>query len=100
EFFDVFKGLGCLHREHHITVYPSVQPVIHPPRRVPLALQPKLKQKLDSLLKNEIMEKKDEPTNWVNSLLIVEKKDGSLRLCLDLNKSQINLNKAIKKNFF
>ncbi|ESN90770.1 hypothetical protein HELRODRAFT_128197, partial [Helobdella robusta] len=64
-----------------------------PPRRVPLALQPKLKQKLDSLLKNGIIEKKDESTYWVNNLLIVKKKDGSLRLCLDSR----NLNKAIKR---
>ena len=32
----------------------------------------------------------DEPTEWVNSLVTVEKTDGSLRLCLDPK----DLNKA------
>lgn len=34
----------------------------------------------------------DRPTPWVNSLVIVEKRDGSLRLCLDPR----DLNKAIR----
>ena len=96
EFDDAFKGIGQLQREHHISVDPAIQPVIHPPRRVPLALQPKLKKKLESLVKSGIIEKRDEPTDWVNSLLIVEKKDGSLRLCLDPR----DLNKAIKREHF
>ena len=35
----------------------------------------------------------DRPTPWVNSLVIVEKRDGSLRLCLDPR----DLNKAIRR---
>lgn len=96
EFDDVFKGIGQLRKEHHISVDTTVQPVIHPPRRVPLSLQPKLKTKLENLVKSGIIEKRDEPTDWVNSLLIVEKKDGSLRLCLDPR----DLNKAIKREHF
>lgn len=96
EFGDVFEGIGQLSREHHISVDPTIQPVIHPPRRVPLALQPRLKSKLESLVHSGIIEKRDEPTDWVNSLIIVEKKDGSLRLCLDPR----DLNKAIKGEHF
>ena len=32
---------------------------------------------------DRIIGKTDKPMDWVNSLVIVEKKDGSLRLCLD-----------------
>ena len=34
----------------------------------------------------------DQPTNWVNNLVAVEKRNGSLRLCLDPK----DLNKVIK----
>jgi hypothetical protein len=38
----------------------------------------------------------DEPTDWVNSLVITEKKNGSLRLCLDPK----DLNKNIRRELF
>jgi len=95
QYSDVFCGLGCYLDEYHITVDPSVLPVVNPPHRVPLSLQPKLKQKLDSLV-NGVLMKRDEPTDWVNSLLIVQKKDKSLSLCLDLR--QLNL--AIKREHY
>ena len=40
--------------------------------------------------------KRDDPTDWVNGLIIVEKKDGFLRLCLDPR----DLNKAIKREHY
>ncbi|XP_033114347.1 uncharacterized protein LOC117114765, partial [Anneissia japonica] len=43
--------------------------------------------------KRGVIRKVDKPTDWVNSLVIVEKRDGSLRLCLDPR----DLNKAIKR---
>lgn len=33
------------------------------------------------------------PTHWVNSLILIEKGDGKLRICLDLR----DLNRAIQK---
>lgn len=45
----------------------------------------KLKEKLNQMECDRIIAIVDKPTNWVNSLVIVEKKDGSLRLCLDLD---------------
>lgn len=96
EYADVFDGLGCFPGEHHITTDTSVSPVIHAPRRVPLSLQPKLKQQLDRMVKAGVLSKRDEPTDWVNSLLLVEKKDGSLRLCLDPR----DLNQAIKREHY
>ena len=41
----------------------------------------------------DVVQKVDRPTPWVNSLVIVEKRDGSLRLCLDPR----DLNKAIRR---
>ena len=38
----------------------------------------------------------DYPTDWVNSLVIVEKKGGGLRLCLDPR----DLNKAVRREHY
>ena len=71
-------------------------PVKEPPRRVPFGLSGRLRQKLNKLEEQNVIQKMDEPTDWVNNLVIVEKKDGTLRLCLDPRE----LNKAIKREHF
>ncbi|CAC5360616.1 unnamed protein product [Mytilus coruscus] len=75
----------------------SVNPVINPPRKIPAALREKLKGTLKEMEDKEVIRKVDEPTDWVNSLVVVEKpKTGKLRICLDPR----NLNKAIKREHF
>ncbi|GBO31314.1 hypothetical protein AVEN_94970-1 [Araneus ventricosus] len=64
---------------YHITLKDDAIPVIHPPRRVPQALQPKLKETLDKLEKEKIVSKVNKPTDWVQSLVMVEKPNGNLR---------------------
>ena len=44
EFDEVFTGLGEMPGEHHIVVDDTTPPVIHPPRRVPIAIEEKLKK--------------------------------------------------------
>ncbi|GFU49686.1 retrovirus-related Pol polyprotein from transposon 297 [Nephila pilipes] len=61
---------------------------------IPQALQPKLKSTLNNLEKG-IVSKVNKPTDWVQSLVIVEKPNGNPRLCLD-NK----LNKVIKRDHY
>ena len=46
--------------------------------------------------RNSVMKKIEEPTDCVNSLVLVKKPDGSLRICLDPR----DLNKAIKKEHY
>ncbi|GFW05217.1 transposon Ty3-I Gag-Pol polyprotein [Trichonephila clavipes] len=80
----VFTGVGEFPNEpNHITLKDNAVPVILPPRRVPLKLQPKLKSTLDRLEKEGIVSKVNKPIDWVQSLVIVEKPNGNLRLCLD-----------------
>jgi len=74
----------------------KVTPIVKPPRRVPYAIINKLKSKLDELEKDYIISKVDKPKNWVSNLVVIEKTDGSLRLCLDC----CDLNKAIKREHF
>ena len=89
----MFSGLGCMKGAYHIELYHSVQPIIHPPQRILYSLLEKLKAKLQELEEKDVVQKVDRPTPWVNSLVIVEKREGSLRLCLDPR----DLNKAIRR---
>ncbi|KAK6166970.1 hypothetical protein SNE40_022164 [Patella caerulea] len=50
EYSDVFDGLGCIKDiKHHIVTDPAVNPVMHPARRVPVAIRPKIKDELDRM---------------------------------------------------
>ena len=95
QYPECFDGIGKFQGEYHITVYPNVPPVIHPPRRVPISLKDDIKSELDDMVKNGIITKLEEgePTPWVNSLVYRRKQNGRLRLCLDPK----DLNAAIQR---
>lgn len=92
----VFTGLGKIPFHYKIRLKKEAVPVVKPVRRVPETIKPKLKQTLDRMEKAGIISKVTIPTDWVNDLIIVEKRDGSLRLCL----SPLELNKYIKREVF
>ncbi|KAI4903272.1 hypothetical protein NFI96_026804, partial [Prochilodus magdalenae] len=92
----VFKGLGQFPGEHNIHVDPDVPPVIHGCRKIPLAVMDRLKDTLDELLEAEVIARVTEPTAWVNSLVVTEKRNGALRVCLDPR----DLNKAVLRQHF
>ena len=97
DFSHVFaEGPGCLCGEHAIQLDPDAQPVQHAPRRVPVALRDRLKKELDKLVKNDIICPVTKPTRWVNSLVVVLKKDGNLRICLDPK----DLNRAVQREHY
>ena len=95
-YLDCFGKIGCLPGTHHIVTDPIVKPVIHPPRTVPYALLDKFKKELDEMVSLQVIEPVTEPTDWVSSIVIAEKPNGSLRICLDPK----DLNKAIKRQHF
>jgi hypothetical protein len=68
-------------------------PKLHGPRRVPQSLSAKLKRTLDELEEKGVVSKVEKPTELVNSLFIVEKSNGDLRLYLDPR----DLNLAVKR---
>uniref|UniRef100_A0A2S2PCF5 RNA-directed DNA polymerase n=1 Tax=Schizaphis graminum TaxID=13262 RepID=A0A2S2PCF5_SCHGA len=79
----VFTGLGNFPDKYSIQLKPDAIPVTNVPHRVPINIQDKLKCELDRLVSEKIIREINEPTEWVNRLVIVEKKNGSMRLCLD-----------------
>ncbi|KAK2706727.1 hypothetical protein QYM36_014683 [Artemia franciscana] len=93
EYEDVFQGIGKLEGKCHIYLKENCQPTVQPPKRIPISMQDRFKAELGRLEPLGVIEKVSKPTEWVNSIVIVEKPDGSLRLCLDPR----NLNKCIKR---
>ena len=63
---------------------------------VAFAKRPKLKDELDGQLKQGYLSKVNQPTDWVNSMVMIEKKNGDVRICIDPK----DLNMAIKREHF
>ena len=92
----VFKGLGHMPGKVRLQIKPDTQPVIMPPRRVPIAIKPKLKEELERLEQLEVIKKVEGPTDWVSSLVNVVKPSGRLRVCIDPQ----HLNQALKRDHY
>ena len=80
---DVFAGTGLYAQKDCITLKHDSKPVIQQPRHIAYALRSKLKSVLERLARDGIVADVDSPTEWVSNLVVIEKKDKSLRLCLD-----------------
>ena len=106
-YADVFQGLGKFPGEpYKLRLKPDAVPVKHRPRRVPVHLQDAFHEEVERLVKIDVLEKVTEPTEWVNSFVIVEKVidssnahspnhviKKSIRLCIDPK----DLNEALER---
>ena len=73
EYTDVFERLGKLAGRYKITIDESINPVVHPPRRLPVAITEQVKRKLEEMTSHGIIEKVNQPTDLVSSMLVVSK---------------------------
>ena len=83
EYPDIYKGLGCLEGTCKIQLRENCVPTVYPARKVPQSQKQKLKKELDRLVQTGVLVKAERPTDWVLPLVIVEKPNRNLRLCLD-----------------
>ena len=93
---NLFKGLEKMEPKQHIKMKEDISPKVHPPRKILASLRKKIKEELDNMEKTGVIRKIDEATEWVNSVVVVEKPTGGLTICLDLR----DLNKAIKRKYY
>ena len=61
-----------------------------------MALRDRLKETLDDLVLQGIIAPVTTPTRWISSMVVVPKKNGTLRICLDPK----DLNKAIQREHY
>lgn len=91
---DVFSGIGKLKGfQYKIEIDSTVPPVVQPARRVPEKVKSQLKQELDKMETDGIIQKQYKATPWVSSLVCAPKPNGKLRICLDPKP----LNKAVRR---
>ena len=97
EFLDMFlKDLSGIPPEREIEfgidLLPDIQPISIPPYRMAPAELKELKEQLKDLHEKAFIRPIISP--WGATLLVVRKKDGSLRMCIDYRQ----LNKVTVKN--
>ena len=86
-----FDWFGSLKGEYDIKVDPTVPPVQHARRKVPIESKAAIEEAIDYMVKQDILEPQIEPTPWVSSVTYPVKPTGEVRPCLDAR----DLNKAI-----
>ena len=98
KYSDLFceNRLGKISYVHKINLKENAQPVVNPPRKVPIAIKPKLFSELKRMEDLGVIQKVDEPTDWVNSMVTVHKPNGAVQVCID----PFHLNKAIKRQHY
>ncbi|XP_052123376.1 uncharacterized protein K02A2.6-like [Frankliniella occidentalis] len=92
----LFVGTGKFPDKVTLLVDKDVEPTRHPPRRVPLIIEEKVKKYINKISVQEVVSPVEQPRSWVSHMLIREKPNGDIRVCLDPK----DLNQAIKRNYY
>ncbi|XP_064463094.1 uncharacterized protein K02A2.6-like [Ornithodoros turicata] len=97
EFFQLFDGRPGLARNyvHRVTVRHNVAPVTSKLRRLPQTVREKVSEELRRLEADDIIERIT-ASEWVSPIVVVKKKNGNIRLCVDLREA----NKAVVPDCF
>ena len=90
-----FEGMGDLGEPYDMPLR-DVPGNIQVPHKIPYAKLNKVKAVLDHMEHTGVIADANGPTEWVNNLVITEKKNGAMRVCLDPKA----LNKAIRREHF
>ena len=96
DYPELFKGLGCLPGTYHIQLADGATPVVHAPRKVPVSQREKVIEELKRMEKLGVIARQEEPTEWVNSLVVVQKPNGAMSLCIDPR----DLNAAMRRSHY
>ena len=83
EFPDQFTGIGRFPGKYKIWLWHDIHPMIHAPRKCPIALCPKVKEHLNKIKCLGVITCVDEPRAWASSITYVQKANGKLCPCLD-----------------
>ena len=85
EFPELFKGLGLMKEKYKIPLKSdAVSVCLYTPRRVPHPLLPKVKEKLLSMVNQKVISPVNDPTDWCSGMVIAPKRNGDVRICVDL----------------
>lgn len=87
EFQDVFSeeivAGNCDVVQHKINLINS-NPIKHTPRRIPIHMREEVNKIIEEMKSQGVIEESHSP--WVYPAVMVKKKDGSIRFCIDYRK--------------
>ena len=90
EFEDIISvgedDLGRTRKVYHKIDTGNANPIRQPPRRLPFHQREEVRQLLDNMLSRGVVEPSQGP--WSSPIVLVKKKDGSTRFCIDFR--QVN----------
>ena len=86
--------LGRTKRVNHKIDTGTSAPIRHHPRRIPFAKREQARELLEKMLKRDVVEPSTSP--WSSPIVLVTKKDGSIRFCVDFRR----LNEITRKDAY
>ncbi|EGT47562.1 hypothetical protein CAEBREN_01908 [Caenorhabditis brenneri] len=78
--------------ECEIELVEGAEPVRQKPRPIPLAIRPEIRKMIQKMLAQGVIRESHSP--WASPVVLVKKKDGSVRMCIDYRK----VNKVVRYN--
>lgn len=87
EFQDIFSenivAGNCEMVEHEINLS-DVHPIKQAPRRIPISMRKEVNKIIEEMRSQRVIEESQSP--WVSPAVLVKKKDGTIRFCVDYRK--------------
>ena len=84
-FPKLFKGLGNLGEKYRIELKSEAKPyALTTPRRIPLPLRSKVQAELKRMETLGVISEVDKPSQWCAGMVVVPKKNNTVRICVDL----------------
>ena len=80
-FFDKSKSISQTDYAYHYVHTEGDKPVAYRPRRVPIGMKETVEEEIAKMLKDKIIKDSDSP--WASPIVLVKKKDGTIRFCVD-----------------
>ena len=85
QFPNIFQGLGNFGDPYKIKLREGAKPyALHTPRHIPIPLRQQVKEELDRMERIGVISQVEEPTQWCAGMVVVPKKTGDVRICVDL----------------
>ena len=89
KYKELLNGVGLLKgHELKLIVHTSVKPVAQPVRKISFGVRETVEKTFDEFLACGIIEGvPGGPTSWISTLVVVPKRDGNVRICVDMRRA-------------